>query len=433
MSTENRNGLLEFNARNVLSFGEDIQVSFRETPLSREDTAQDISSTFKYPERLLPALAIMGPNASGKSNVLKAMSLMGQFVLTSFNSENPLGSIARKSFMGTNRTESSIFEIEMIIDGVWHRYGYEINDDIVLSESAYWAPNGRRILMFKRVGQDVTLGTKNRAAWKVGLTLMRENALLLSAGAFQPGNPDARTLYSWFLNNLLLADDRTSYLRRHYTSVMSKNKKREHLVRELLQAADLGLSDLIVKEDTNKPKDVKKSKRRSDEEKSSAEAAKQDEIVYIHTLNGEKYEFDESDESKGTLAWVSLIGPIVDALIEGGVLLVDELGDRLHPALVQQIINLFQRADTNPNFGQLIFNTHSLAVLGDSDGKRLLGRDQIYFTEKDFSGCSRIFRLSDLAPRNDDAIPKRYMEGIYGGVPVLDFQRYVAALETTEK
>jgi hypothetical protein len=428
-----KNGLLEFNATNVTSFKEDLHISFRATPLSRPNTPREVSSMMSKPERLLPALAIMGANASGKSNVLKAMDWMRMFILGSFNATDPLGRITREPFLGTDKAKPSRFEIEMIIDGIWYRYGFEVNDEVVLKEYAHWAPKGRKVLLFNRDGQDVILGSRNRPIWRVASTLMRENALLLSAGAFQKGNSDARKLYNWFRNNLLLADDETSIFRREYTSRMSKDAQRQHVIKELLHAADLGLSDLKIMEnllEENSSSAPKASGALSDSDDNFDD---EPEIIYVHTLDGKEYEFDEALESKGTLAWVSLIGPVFDVLVEGGILLVDELGDRLHPSLVQQIINLFQRPETNPNFGQIIFNTHSLAILGDLDGERLLGRDQIFFTEKDFSGSSRIFRLSESAPRNDEAIPKRYMDGIYGGVPILDFQRYVAALERIEK
>jgi len=406
-----------------------MNISFRETLLSEKGASRSIFSTFKKPAQVLPALAILGANASGKSNVLKAISSMRQIVVESFGTKNPVGEIDRVAFAGSHKDESTAFEIEMIIDGIWHRYGFEVDDERVLQEYAYFAPRGRRVLMFKRERQEVTVGTNSKAKWRIARSLMRENTLLLSAGARVADHSDALLLFRWFLDNLWLADDESLSRRRVYTSRMTNDIGREEAIRELLQAADLGLTNIKLKETSN----LDFQPEPGNETVASPDSLKNDdqpsELIYVHNFNGEDIEFDESQESKGTLAWTALIGPIFDILIDGGILLIDELGDSLHPILVQQIIKLFQQRETNPNFGQIIFNTHSVSVMGDVDGTRLLGRDQIYLAEKDYSGRSKLFRLSDLAPRAEEPIPKRYMEGSYGGMPIVDFNRYLATLE----
>src|SRR5690606_8153123 len=98
----------------------------------------------------------------------------------------------------------------------------------------------------------------------------------------------------------------------------------------------------------------------------------------------------------GTRVWYGLIGPVVDALELGSVFLADELDASLHPALVSQLIRLFQDPDTNPRRAQLIFNSHDATLMGDSVGERLLGRDQIWFTEKRADGSTRLYPLVDL-------------------------------------
>jgi AAA15 family ATPase/GTPase len=117
--------------------------------------------------------------------------------------------------------------------------------------------------------------------------------------------------------------------------------------------------------------------------------------------------------------WLGLAGPIIDALDEGSVLLVDELDASLHPVLVRQIVRLFQSTETNPRRAQLIFNSHDINLLGDSQSTRTLGRDQIWFTEKDESGATKLFALSDLNPRKEEAVGKRYLAGRYGALPIV--------------
>jgi hypothetical protein len=103
-------------------------------------------------------------------------------------------------------------------------------------------------------------------------------------------------------------------------------------------------------------------------------------------------EFEAEDESLGTMVWVGLVGPVLDA--------------SLHPHLVDQIIALFQNPITNPNCAQLIFNAHDVTILGDSEHRRL-GRDQIWFTEKDSGAATTLYPLADFSPRNDEALERR--------------------------
>ncbi|MCC6226998.1 MAG: ATP-binding protein, partial [Microthrixaceae bacterium] len=138
-------------------------------------------------------------------------------------------------------------------------------------------------------------------------------------------------------------------------------------------------------------------------------------------------ELEAEDESLGTRVWFGLIGPVVRALAAGSVFLADELDASLHPALVAQLVRLFQDRETNPNRAQLVFNSHDASLLPDTAGDRLLGRDQIWFTEKRGDGITTLYPLVDLAPRKQEAIGKRYLAGRYGGTPILSHDEFAAA------
>lgn len=340
--------------------------------------------------------------------------------------------IPRKSFRGAPPTKPSSFEIEVIIDGIWYRYGYEVDHHSVLKEWAYFAPKGREVPLFEREGQEITFGTQNLGEWKTPKEHLRQNALFVSTGA-QYEDPNVTPLYNWFRTNLLIVEDDTTDRRQQFTSRLYLDPQSHEAIKELLQAADLGLSDLRVTARDAEAIDRKKKIYQAAGLTLTDEDLETNDINFVHRVGEGQVVFRPFQESKGTIAWLSLIGPIYDALQTGSVLLLDELGDSLHPALVQQIIGLFQRLETNPNFGQLVFTSHSISVLDQARGVRVLGRDQVYFTEKGYTGGSTIFRLSDLAPRLDDSISKRYLEGGYGATPMLDFQRFVAALEASTK
>jgi hypothetical protein len=95
-----------------------------------------------------------------------------------------------------------------------------------------------------------------------------------------------------------------------------------------------------------------------------------------------------------------------------------------HPAPVAQLVKLFQNPDTNPKRAQLIFNSHDATLLGDSVADQIIGRDQVWFTEKRDDGGTRIYALAELAPRKEEAIGRRYLAGRYGATPILSGQQF---------
>jgi hypothetical protein len=149
-------------------------------------------------------------------------------------------------------------------------------------------------------------------------------------------------------------------------------------------------------------------------------------IALSHRGKTGNVEFETADESLGTLIWLGLIGPVLDALATGTVVLVDELESSLHPALVRQLVRIFQGQRTNPHGAQLIFNSFEAGLLGNSVDDRILGRDQVWFTEKLHDGSTRLYPLSDLSPRKAEAVAHRYLDGRYGASPLVSDEEFDA-------
>ena len=126
-------------------------------------------------------------------------------------------------------------------------------------------------------------------------------------------------------------------------------------------------------------------------------------------------EFPLSIESNGTRNMLGIIGPVAEALTEGGVLVIDEFGSCLHPMLTRWIIKLFA-ADYNVKGAQLIVNTHDLGLM---DIQTLVRRDQIYFVNKDWeTGASELYSLSDFnGVRKDTRVLDAYLLGRFDAVP----------------
>ena len=439
-SSDAMSALLSFTARNVRSYREEVHLSLLATRLSDTDVVRHVGAAgASAPVSILPVAGIFGANASGKSTVLRAMSDMRATVLGSFRHGDSQTRMRRHPFLLQEESAPSHFEVDLILSGVRWQYGFEIDDYHVLSEYAYHYPKGRQALVFRRERdrQDPHFVHPFRSSGTELARLVRRNALLLSvAGAAADAKPDDRPrivallgpLFAWFRTSLLLMDSGNGTQRIARTADLTRSSETREQVLALIRAADLGITDLERFHRDFDPELAERVQRAlrilNGLEENAAEGQGDrlvvSDLVRLHHMGLEgPSAIDPEHESEGTLTWVSLIGPVLDALGRGEAVLVDDLDASLHPHLVQRFIHLFQDRDTNPRCAQLVFNAHDVTILGDSS-QRTLGRDQVWLTEKAADGTTALYALADFRPKGDEAVGRRYLQGRYGGLPVLD-------------
>ena len=377
------------------------------------------------PERVLPAAAIFGANASGKSALLRALGDMHGLVAGSFSQRTSGDPIPRQYFLldGTGGDKPSRFEVELILDGVLFGYGFEVDDVRVRTEFAWHAPRGRRVSLFKRESGEMTrYGASLEDEGELLERYDRENALLLSVAGAGPDNP-LRRLHRWFRNNIWHSVwDGWTYGSTKSAIEFSARESKERML-NMLRFADLGIVDLKLMPPD--PQQVEQRRKILHAMRSvglavreESETTGEDTLVLTHEGADGEVELDPSAESQGTQTWLGLIGPLLTALDFGRLLVVDELDASVHPHLVRRLVELFQSSRYNPHGAQLIFSTNDTSLLGDS-GRAILGRDQVWFTEKAPDGASSLYSLADFSPspRRDDAIERRYLIGRYGAIP----------------
>ena len=156
--------------------------------------------------------------------------------------------------------------------------------------------------------------------------------------------------------------------------------------------------------------------------------AKDSGIEFLHRVGDRTIAFPPLNESQGTLAYFSLLGPIVLALALGGRICIDELDESLHSLLGNEIVRLFNSREDNPLGAQLIFSTHDTNLLTAGQ----LRRDQVWLTEKARDGSSKLYPLTDFKPRKDENIEKGYLQGRYGGIPFFDTEALIAAMRPAD-
>lgn len=432
--------LLSFTAENARSYRDEVTLSLLATRLSAEGVPRSLTPAgMAKPVRVLPAAGIFGANASGKTTILRAMADMKNLVLTSFVQGSRGTPIPRERFLldSASQERPTRFEVDLVLEGVRWVYGFEVNDEQVREEYAYHWPRGRQALVFQRDNDSVDFGSRFKAEDRALENLLRDNSLLLSV-AGTTGNDQLASLFDWFKVNLRLFDLSNRQLNSNLTGDMYKNADYTERIIDMLQAADLGISDLsITDSNATIPNEDIKDERFGEAVEHLSELVRllQDlkddydltnewdlslkELRLIHTGADNKVPFHQRDESQGTLVWFSLIGPVLKVLEEGVVILIDELDASLHPQLVEQVIKMFQNPQINRRDAQLIFNSHDGKILEDG-GTWALGRDQIWFTRKNYIGESKLSSLYDFSPRRDEAVHHRYFQGRYGAVPVID-------------
>jgi uncharacterized protein len=430
------NSLVRFSLRNVRSFREAADLSLEATRMAEPGAARAVpwradGATLQ----VLPVAAVFGANASGKTSLLRAMADMRRLVLGSFRHGGQDTPIPRRPFRldAAAAVTPSHFEVDVIVGGTRWQYGFDVTDTEVVSEYAYRFPKGRQSLVFERDRGSFQFGPAMRSVGRTLEKIVRPNALLLSiAGAI--ADSELAPLFRWFAMNLRLAEADSRGIRAARTIELVESDQRERVL-ALIRAADLGVTD--VHRESADPEFVERMRRAlrilngTDGEPDGSDSDSfvvEDFVRLTHCGPGGCAELDPEEESLGTLVWMGLIGPVLDALDGGHVLLADELDASLHPRLGEHLIRLFQDPATNSSGAQLIFNAHNTVFLGDSSD-RSIGRDQIWITEKSNDGTSRLYSVAEFSPRQDEALGRRYLQGRYGGLPVIDPSGFERAAE----
>jgi uncharacterized protein len=432
--------LLAFRAENVRSFRDAIDFSMVATSRSEPRVVREISwQESGRSIKVVPVAGVFGANASGKSNFLEAFDDMRMYVLNSFRRDLRPGE--RWPFRLDTEAERrpSRYEIDLVLNGVRHEYGFAFDGEQILEEWAFRYPRGRPALLFDRKGEKIEAGPAERSHTRAVTKLLRPNALFLSAAA-AANHPLLLPLHDWFRRNLQTAASDNRPGRQAYTIELLKHEDKRERILGMLRAADFGIVDAKEHELPVDPL-VKEGMERAIREMLGEEGRADDVeadlpfklnavgFTLVHQGAEDPVELPLVHESMGTQVWLGLIGTVVAALADGVVLLADELDASLHPDLVAQLVRLFQDPRTNPNRAQLIFNSHDPTMLGDSNEDRLLGRDQIWFTAKQADGSSRLYPLTDFNPRKNEALERRYLDGRYGAVPILSRQDFDLAVE----
>jgi uncharacterized protein len=416
--------LIEFSVGNYRSFKEQVTFSMVAANLVAQDKKLDENNVFEVDDdlKLLKSAAIYGANASGKSNLAKALNFMRWFMVNSSKETQSTEKIGVERFQLSTETEAkpSFFEIVFLMNGKKYRYGFEATRDKVVSEWLFYVPKSKETKLFERKLDNIRVSKTYKADGIQERT--RQNALFLSVSA-QFNVKIAEKILDWLTNSINVVSGLNDRGYRGYTvSCLMDNENKDEIL-QLLKNLDLGFGDVKVEEievtvdslPGELPDEIKNLLIKNGVGKAISVQTmhrKFDEAGNI--ISTELFNLD-NQESEGTQKVFALAGLLVDTLKNGKVLIIDEFDARIHPLISRAIVELFNDNETNSNNAQLIFMTHDTNLLSN----QLFRRDQIWFAEKNRYGATDLYSLAEYNIPNDASFESDYIKGRYGAIPYI--------------
>ena len=405
--------VLQIRLSNFFSINEEVVLDMQAASLQTRESKDLLGNTFVCnDERLLKTVAIYGANASGKSNIIKAIRACVQMIFESHNyNENTMFAFTPFKFGGVGKP--SRFYIRFLIDGVEYEYSFTLTKTEIITEELYYYPVGRKKLVFTR---DERKGPDKKDIYEFRSAIRRpmdvagntSKKTLFVSRASQMDRDVAKDVFRCFNERLIL-----NYFGYNSYSIESLLNENKDLIRKVLKAADSDIIDIRSQHElrslTTAVFDPLSNQLLSRDDIQKPQLK----ITTFHRNNPEvPFDF-YSEESSGTQEFFHMMLTILNIIKGNKVLLIDEISMGLHVNLVEYILNLFHQSES----AQLIFSTHNTNLLN----MRKLRKDQVYFVNKRDDGSSDLYSLFDFKDfrENMDA-EKAYLQGRFDAIPYID-------------
>lgn len=402
--------LAQFSVENYMSFKDKVCLNMTASVSDHEhpDNYVECGKT-----KCLKSIVIYGANASGKSNLLKAMTAAIMTVRESQARQvnDRLFRIMPFLFDKEMPGKPSAFEFIFFVDGVQYIYGFSATQERIVDEYLYVYHSAKRSMVFER--KDTNRYRFNKADEKEFNSYKEkntENKLFLST-ATAWNCEKTKAAFMWFSGGIdTYTDAVTDDIPNNKAFILQRLKENQNpelkdFTLRLLKNADINIDGYeIQSQQFTLPFPV------VGEQEGVAFS-----VVTSHTMpDKQNYNLTFPMESLGTQNIFFLSPFIYSALSSGKTVFIDEMSC-LHSALVQYLIGLFNDPDINRMNAQLIFVTHDTILLN----LKMFRRDQIYFIEKDENGASDLYSLDNFSVRKTENIRTAYLIGRYGAVPII--------------
>jgi AAA15 family ATPase/GTPase len=405
--------ILEIRLANFFSINEEIILDFRAGNIKTYQSDKLPNNIFSFENtKVLKTIALYGANASGKSNIIKAIRFCVSMIINSHNhNENVNFNFNPFKFKGMEK-KASYFYIRFVIKNIEYKYTFTLTTNEIVKEELYYYPNGRKSNVFKR---DESLGNEKREKYSFGKGIKRpmdiaENTskkTLFLSRASQMDREIAKDIFKFFSQNFILAYTGFNSLSIEY--LFNENKS---ALLKALQIADSDIVDIILTKE-------KKVEKNFNADFISGKATVEDkELEYLKIItfhkSSPKTAFDFfTEESDGTQVLFYIMLTIIDVIKNNKILLIDEIENSLHIQIVEYIIELFNVSQS----AQLIFSTHNTGLLNLDKFRK----DQIFFVNKKEDSSSELYSLFDYKDFRDTMdLEKAYLQGRFDAIPYIN-------------
>ena len=405
--------VLEIRLSNFFSIKDEIVLDLR-AGKSKSKKAQALqTNSFAYKdEQILKSVAIYGANASGKSNIVKAIRFCCSMVFFSHNhNENDSFTFYPFKFKGYSNKPSKFF-IRFVMNEIEYEYSFSLTRNEIIAEELYFYPNGRRAKIFSR---DETQGKAKNSIYKFGGVIKKpmdvaENTsrkTLYISRASQMDREIAKNIFNFFNSTFIL-----NYLNHNIQFIENLYRDNRDALLEALKIADSDIVNISLQKTAQQGKNINIDVIKN-------QASLQDTIMeqlHFYTFHkaNDQVRFNlAEDESAGTQALFFIMLSIIDVVKNNKILLIDEIESSLHSKIVEYIVNLFHVSHS----AQIIYTTHNTSLLN----LKKLRKDQVYFVNKRKDGSSDLYSLFDYKDFRDSMdVEKAYLQGRFDAIPYID-------------
>lgn len=450
--------LIYFSAENYRSIKDRIELNMQPAPRMRKHKNHVVDLKHKNKLKALRTAVIFGANASGKSNIVKAMKYAHDLIV---DGPKHKSGIPQEPFkFSVEKNEVSSFCFEFVVSNQYYIYSFDVSSKYVEKESLHHINGNDEVCVYERIIKDSSViirsdykksNTEESEQLISLINFTNKNQLVLNEicekNAYEKFDSHiGRDLFFssfFFEQKLVIIFPETTY-----SGIISDFHKNHHSAYETaLSAFDTGIKSLSTKEEPiskfdpdlideirqdlmERPDSHFKDANFNFNNKQYTASLNEDNELVVYSaiaehevIGGGNETLDINDESDGTRRLLDLLPAIcsVNEETEGAELfasrtyVIDEFDRSLHPNLSKAFLGKFLSCEVSLGMDQLIVTTHEDALLDNS----LLRRDEIWFVQKERDSSSQLYSLNDYNPRFDKDIQKDYLSGKFGAVPYI--------------
>lgn len=393
--------LCQFTFKNYRSYKEETTIEMQAENISEFE--ETLIESEKDEKKYLPVSVIYGPNAGGKSNALEALVCVNVTVVSPIlmvKSKKKIESFKTVPYKFSDKNEPTDFELFYRKNKEEYRYNISFLKGRIVYESLYvLTENAKKpTKIFIREGNKIELGEELRKE-KVN-TNNNMDIPFLSFLAISYNIKTINSAISFFLTTSAINCDSQRF-ENVFMNLMFINNSIKSKFLEILNNMDIDIVDYRIEKLEGSENEIK--------------------IFTKHVVDGKEYELNINEESKGTQKLFALLPRIIVSLISGNLTIIDEMDAKLHPKLIQYIIEMYKDKTINTKGAQLIISSHDLTTMS----KEVFRRDEILFACKNRENSSELYSLYEIRDTNGEHIRasasynKQYIEGRYGADPYL--------------